>query len=547
MDFLTMHSRLIMGTPSESSSLIHPRRKLLSYGSCHVHYRLPRIKEKGARIVIVCNLLILIAVLAQLQRNYFMSSTFSIAVPLISIVVFPIAGIVADTCVGRFKVIQASVVLLIASSLLNLSLLLVQSYLTTTTKTTFSLINEGLCCVGASCYIACILPFTGDQLIGASGEQLSFAMYWMMWGFNIAVNTILFSYVPACCSDFVAIVAAYACVAIAALILCYSKNSVNTVHTLTNPYKLIFKVLRYSWKHKYPERRSALTYWEEDIPSRIDLGMSKYGGPFTVEEVEDVKTVFRLLPVIFCAGGFCVGTYIGWENLSINEHLFEKSKGILLYSDIIQLMMAVLGIPLYHFLIYPFLYNYIPTMLKRIGFGLLLLLCSFLTSAIIGNILLCSSHTNVTCLFFHSEVFNISSDGLWWILFPTTANTLGFLLSGITLFEFVFAQTPHSIRGLMTGLIVLSFGLSSSVGFGLSKFASAIFSQEYRWFISHIALTVISALYLVLFVCFSKCYKLRKKDDIVPIHLFAEEYFEKELEGRRRQLGNERLQWRMNS
>ena len=99
------------------------------------------------------------------------------------------------------------------------------------------------------------------------------------------------------------------CVSTMAFILWRWKNSLNTVHQLTNPYKLIFRVLHYSWKHKYPERRSALTYWEEDIPSRIDLGMNKYGGPFTVEEVEDVKTVFRLLPIIFCTGGFCVGVY----------------------------------------------------------------------------------------------------------------------------------------------------------------------------------------------------------------------------------------------
>uniref|UniRef100_A0A1X7V432 Uncharacterized protein n=1 Tax=Amphimedon queenslandica TaxID=400682 RepID=A0A1X7V432_AMPQE len=50
-------------------------------------------------------------------------------------------------------------------------------------------------------------------------------------------------------------------------------------------------------KHKYPENRSALTYWEEEAPSRLDLGKEKYGGPFTEEEVEDVKTVFRMLPL----------------------------------------------------------------------------------------------------------------------------------------------------------------------------------------------------------------------------------------------------------
>ena len=109
----------------------------------------------------------LTAIFALTQGSYFMRSIFSIVVPIMSIIVFPIAGIVADTCVGRFKVMQASVVLLITSALLNQLILVVQDYLelTTTTKTAFSLINEGLYCVGGSCYSACILPFTADQLI----------------------------------------------------------------------------------------------------------------------------------------------------------------------------------------------------------------------------------------------------------------------------------------------------------------------------------------------------------------------------------------------
>ena len=37
------------------------------------------------------------------------------------------------------------------------------------------------------------------------------------------------------------------------------------------------------------------TYWENHTPPRIDLGKHKYGGPFTYEQVEDVKTFFMLL------------------------------------------------------------------------------------------------------------------------------------------------------------------------------------------------------------------------------------------------------------
>ena len=73
---------------------------------------------------------------------------------------------------------------------------------------------------------------------------------------------------------------------------------------LFNPFKNIYRVLKYSWKHKVPEHRSAFTYWEEDIPPRIDLGKDKYGGPFTTEEVENSKTFLRILPLLLCLFGY---------------------------------------------------------------------------------------------------------------------------------------------------------------------------------------------------------------------------------------------------
>ena len=63
--------------------------------------------------------------------------------------------------------------------------------------------------------------------------------------------------------------------------------------------KTIYQVLKFAAKHKSPINRSAFTYWEDDIPSRIDLGKSKYGGPFTTEQVEDVKTILRLLAISY--------------------------------------------------------------------------------------------------------------------------------------------------------------------------------------------------------------------------------------------------------
>ena len=66
-----------------------------------------------------------------------------------------------------------------------------------------------------------------------------------------------------------------------------------------NPFKLVYKVIQYAIKNKYPRHRSAFTYCEDDLPSRIDFGKSKYGGPFTTEQVEDVKAFLCLLTVVF--------------------------------------------------------------------------------------------------------------------------------------------------------------------------------------------------------------------------------------------------------
>ena len=73
-----------------------------------------------------------------------------------------------------------------------------------------------------------------------------------------------------------------------------------------NPFKLVYSVVRYAIKHKHPECRSAFTYCEDESPSRIDFGKSKYGGPFTTEQVEDVKTFLRLILVILCSVCICI-------------------------------------------------------------------------------------------------------------------------------------------------------------------------------------------------------------------------------------------------
>ena len=65
-----------------------------------------------------------------------------------------------------------------------------------------------------------------------------------------------------------------------------------------NPYMLVYRVLKFAKDHTNPIRRSAFTYCEDELPSRLDLGKEKYGGPFTTEQVEDVKAFLGILCVL---------------------------------------------------------------------------------------------------------------------------------------------------------------------------------------------------------------------------------------------------------
>ena len=86
------------------------------------------------------------------------------------------------------------------------------------------------------------------------------------------------------------------------LIVHYKKRWFIIDTARTNPYKLVYRVTKFGRQHKVPVRRNTFTYCEDDIPSGLDLGKAKYGGPFTTEEVENVTVVYGILEILLAFG-----------------------------------------------------------------------------------------------------------------------------------------------------------------------------------------------------------------------------------------------------
>ena len=126
----------------------------------------------------------------------------------------------------------------------------------------------------------------------------------------------------------------------------------------------------------------------------------------------------------------------------------------------------------------------------------------------------------------------------WWLVdnWAQTAFNVGFVLSFITILEFAWAQSPCPFCGLSTGITIKSTALSAFIGYGIHRLVVGIISisNTHVWFYSNLSIAFIMFLYVVVFHCISKQYKLRKRDDIVPVHLFAKEFVETEIRGRER-------------
>ena len=196
---------------------------------------------------------------------------------------------------------------------------------------------------------------------------------------------------------------------------------------------------------------------------------------------------------------------------------------------IIACLIAALGLPEYHFVIYPFFYNHIPSMLRRIGLGMLLMATSFLCDSII-EVVGHMENGNVTCMFStNSEEGGHFPINYLWTLIPNLIHATGFVLVFYSSFEFVIAQTPWQMKELSVSVLLEFLGIFFIVGelivnifisFPFNVFPSCGFYYHMTFFATTLVI-------LFVFVLISKWYTLRKRDDVVPYNRLAEDYFEK--------------------
>ena len=311
-----------MSTPIAQSSSYTEAEVTRNNVKCKVKYRIRWFYSRGSFLVLVWNILITAAVVSQkylTEMLYFGLTTqfntiswiiYSVAI-IALLVCTLLCGWLADARFGKYRVFKTgSVVLFSVEVMLCLcSLVFSNKLVPPVVIVVITRIVLGLGVISSASCIGTSLQLGLDQMPDASTVNITSFISWFvccfstgMWVGDASYHLLSYFLDPMSSSynSFIQIFSVFPVLCMA-IVLCtdFALSPKLLIMEPKSPQslKLIFRVLKFAAKHKAPVNRSALTYWEEDIPSRVDLGKSKYGGPFTTEQVEDVKTFFKLLVV----------------------------------------------------------------------------------------------------------------------------------------------------------------------------------------------------------------------------------------------------------
>ena len=451
----------------------------------------------------------------------------------ITYLLYPVAGLLAELYCSRYKVIIAGNVLAVVGSIIAVpttTMLLVLEFENTAVLIKFNsgtgttiLITATIGIIlhqfGLGLFEANAIQFGVDQLQFASNDDLSKFVNWYYWAIT-SLQIIPGLYFRGC-----------VLFTIASLFCLYCKcHYMIEPAGHVNPVKHIGKVLQYARRHTTPVFRSAFTYGEGP-PSRLDLAKDRYGGPYTTEEVEDVKSFGRILLLlssqfgILLVGGislFDVRT-IG-DDRSPSKHKAWFIINVFFGGKLVWATVPVVAIPIYMIVIRPYFQRYIPSMIKRMGISLVLAIISL-------SLLIPANHCHFHEIF---DFFDNSTIRTCTIDYNDTtislgilaqiAGSLAYLLNFLTVLEFILAQGPRSMQGLLIGIWYAYQAVAVLV-----QLANVIF-------IYHSSLLAMIKLPLavtsfIMYVIVSRWYRYRERNEASDINQqnIIEEYTERQL------------------
>ena len=485
---------------------------------------------------------------------------------------YPLAGHLADVKFGRYKTVVSSLWMLLVGLLLlppgAVSVILVVSYGHGHSLIPALVIGSIILAVGCALLVVSFIGFKAnviqyglDQLYDTPTEEQSIYIHWYVWTCYLALFTKDAIVIPTSIQEkfshwlYVLGGSIYVGIVVISIVcLCLinmKRNSFNIEPSRVNPYRLVLKVSQFAHQHKVPVKRSSFTYCEDEVPSGLDLGKHKYGGPFTIEQVEDVKAFYGILKVLFSLGPIFILrfaanpalSFISSEDIIPNHNNFTKPihllEVVLFGGNVLYPFLIVCCIPIHIFIVRPFISYYVAGILKRLGIGITILLLSLIYSFSIETVSH-SENKELGCIFDKLGGTNVTAssveeeklaDAKIFLVFLQSI-LLGFshMLIYISIYEFICSQSPHPMKGLVIGVFFAIEGVFNFLGsaimlpFSLYWHSSTLPSCGMTYYLVHMCIGLVA---LVIYIGVARSYKYRVRDEPCHVQRYVEEYYSK--------------------
>ena len=401
---------------------------------------------------------------------------------------FPIGGWLADAYFGRYRVIRFGMWTMWFGAMMNgFSLVIGKAFIIYGSHGDLyvSFACRVIMGAGLGVFLANIIQFGIDQLIDASSTEIKSFIVWC--AVSILSSGVTLAFGTWCAPEYVPVLAVAVCLTLAVISNFLLNNWLNKEQVVNNPLPLISKVVYFTMRRKFAKQKT-LHVEQKGWLSKLNIAKRVYNGPFSSEQVEDVKTFFRIILVITTFVIACSGVPTVQDiYLKLAPHfkrwpLYEDSVSCYMRTSVYYsgLTLAVVVALLYQILIKQLFHKFIPkvSITTKFYFSVLLFFASVMSLLGMESasyIQQTGSNYNQSRCVFHSN--GTTEIDYYWLVIPFALNGMSGLIFLISAIEFICAQAPFNMKGLILGLGCSFYGLSNLIQTGISF----LFTQSNIW------------------------------------------------------------------
>lgn len=383
-----------------------------------------------------------------------------------------LGGWLADTYMGRFNAIYGSSLLYVVGTLLLAVVSMNNEMLQTlfanenavhdsTARLLYFVLALIMIAFGTGGIKANVSPFGADQVQQDGPRAVQAFFNWFYWFINVG-SLIAFTVVVGVQQRNV--FAGYAITAgtmfLAVIVFLTGRNKYLTKPPGGSQITEITKILCDARRHR-----------KQNTGGWLDGAKSTFGGKFTNAQVEDVKSLLRVIAVFFLFILYWT-IYFQMQTTFLVQATFMKLK----VSDSFEVPAASLSIfdtvavlvliPLVDNVLYPFVrylgFNLTP--LRRIGVGMLLAAASVAVAGVIEIKRRDEWQDRGTCLqTVFGENRTASCLNIFWQVPQFTLIGASEVFTSIAGLEFAYSQAPRCLQGVVMGAFLVTSGLGNYV------------------------------------------------------------------------------------